>query len=50
MPGRAFGTHRRVFFEELVSTYPTIELTDDPVRIRSNLNNALKQLPVRLRR
>ncbi len=40
----------RVFFEELLATFPTIELTGEPVRIRSNLNNALKSLPVRLRR
>ena len=40
----------RVFFEELLATYPTIELTGEPVRTRSNLNNALKQLPVRLER
>jgi cytochrome P450 len=40
----------RVFFEELLATFPTIELTGDPVRIRSNLNNGLKRLPIRLRR
>jgi cytochrome P450 len=40
----------RVFFEELLATFPTIELTGEPVRIRSNLNNALKALPVRLAR
>jgi cytochrome P450 len=39
----------RVFFEELFATFPEIELTGEPVRIRSNLNNALKQLPVRLK-
>jgi len=38
----------RVFFEELLATFPTIELTGEPVRVRSNLNNALKKLPVRL--
>ena len=38
----------RVFFEELLGTFPTIELTGDPVRTRSNLNNGLKGLPVRL--
>ena len=32
----------KVFFEELLATFPTIELTGDPVRIRSNLNNALE--------
>ena len=30
----------RVFFEELLATFPTIELTGEPVRVRSNLNNA----------
>jgi cytochrome P450 len=39
----------RVFFEELFATFPAIELIGKPVRIRSNLNNALKQLPVRLK-
>jgi cytochrome P450 len=38
----------RVFFEELLATFPTIELAGDPVRLRSNLNNAFKRLPVRL--
>jgi len=38
----------RVFFEELLATFPTIELTGEPRRVRSNLNNALKSLPVRL--
>jgi cytochrome P450 len=38
----------RVFFEELLDTFATIELTGEPVRIRSNLNNTLKRLPVRL--
>jgi cytochrome P450 len=40
----------RVFFEELLSTFPTIQLTGEPKRTRSNLNNALKSLPVRLHR
>jgi cytochrome P450 len=40
----------RVFFEELLSTFSTIELTGEPKRVRSNLNNALKSLPVRLTR
>jgi cytochrome P450 len=40
----------RVFLEELLTTFPSIELTGDPVRVRSNLNNALKVLPVRLKR
>jgi cytochrome P450 len=38
----------KVFFEELLATFPTIELTGEPVRLRSNLNNALKRLPIRL--
>ena len=40
----------RVFFEELLAAFPTIELTGPPRRIRSNLNNGLKTLPVRLGR
>jgi cytochrome P450 len=40
----------RIFFEELLATFPTIERTGDPVRLRSNLNNGLKALPVRLAR
>ena len=38
----------KVFFEELLDSFSTIELTGDPVRIRSNLNNTLKRLPVQL--
>ena len=38
----------KVFFEEVLSTFPTIELTGDPVRVRSNLNNGYKRMPVRL--
>ncbi|MCU1460497.1 MAG: cytochrome [Acidimicrobiales bacterium] len=38
----------RVFFEELLSAFGTIEQTDPAKRTRSNLNNALKSLPVRL--
>jgi cytochrome P450 len=38
----------RVFFEELLAHYPTIELVGEPERLRSNLNNALTRLPVRL--
>jgi cytochrome P450 len=37
-----------VFFQELLATFPTIELTGEPKRVRSNLNNALKSLPLRL--
>ena len=38
----------KVFFDELLKTFPTIELTGEPVRLRSNLNNALKKLPISL--
>jgi cytochrome P450 len=38
----------RVFFEELLATFPVIELTGEPARVRSNLNNSFKRLPVRL--
>ena len=36
----------RIFFEELLATFPAIELAGDPQRTRSNLNNTLKRLPV----
>jgi cytochrome P450 len=39
----------RVFFEELLTTFATVELAGEPQRIRSNLNNGLKRLPVVLR-
>ncbi len=39
----------RIFFEELLATFDDIELVGPPRRQRSNLNNALKSLPVRLR-
>lgn len=38
----------RVFFDELLNTFTGIDLTGEPVRIRSNLNNGLKRLPIRL--
>ena len=38
----------RVFFDELLTRFPVIEATGDASRMRSNLNNALKTLPVRL--
>ena len=38
----------RVFFEQLLERFSAIELTGDPVRAKSNLNNALLKLPVRL--
>ena len=37
-----------MFFEELLARFPTIELAGEPRRQRSNLNNALKELPVTL--
>jgi cytochrome P450 len=40
----------RLFFAELLATFPTIELAGEPTRLRSNLNNALRALPVRLGR
>jgi cholest-4-en-3-one 26-monooxygenase len=38
----------RVFFEELFARYPEIALAGEPRRQRSNLHNALKELPVTL--
>lgn len=38
----------RVFFRELLETFGSIELIGEPVRVRSNLNNSLKRLPIRL--
>lgn len=38
----------KVFFEELLATFPHIEVTGEPVRVRSNLNNAYKRVPVSL--
>lgn len=38
----------RVFLQELLAAFPRIELAGDPVRLRSNLNNSFKRLPVRL--
>jgi cytochrome P450 len=40
----------RVFFDELLSMFSTIEQTGASRRIRSNLNNGLKHLPIRLAR
>lgn len=40
----------KVFFEEILATFPSIELAGAPVRIRSNLNNGLRSLPLVLRR
>jgi cytochrome P450 len=38
----------RVFFEQLLERFSKIELVGQPVRVRSNLNNGVKKLPVRL--
>ncbi|HEY2301606.1 MAG TPA: cytochrome P450 [Acidimicrobiales bacterium] len=38
----------RIFFEELLASFPVIEQTGPARRTRSNLNNALKELPIRL--
>jgi cytochrome P450 len=38
----------REFFAQLLQTCSGVELTGEPVRIRSNLNNGLKRLPIRL--
>jgi cytochrome P450 len=38
----------RIFFEELFDAFPSIEQTGEARRIRSNLNNGLKALPLRL--
>ena len=38
----------RVFFEELLTRFATIELTGEPVKTRSNFINGYKRMPVRL--
>jgi len=38
----------KVFFEELLDAFPTIDLNGEPVRSRSNLTYMLRLLPVRL--
>ncbi len=38
----------RVFFEELLQSFSTIELTGDPVRLRSNFVNGFRRVPTRL--
>jgi cytochrome P450 len=40
----------RVFFAELLRSFPTIELAGAPVRLRSNLVNGYRAVPVRLTR
>jgi cytochrome P450 len=38
----------RIFFEELLARFSKIEIIGQPERVRSNLNNGVKRLPVRL--
>lgn len=38
----------RVFFDEMLNAFGSLELAGEPVRWRSNLNNGFKHLPVRL--
>ncbi|HVY09935.1 MAG TPA: cytochrome P450 [Mycobacteriales bacterium] len=38
----------RIFYEELLKRFPTIELAGEPKRLRSNLNNSYKSVPVTL--
>lgn len=38
----------RIFFEEFFNAFKGVELAGEPVRLRSNLTNALKKMPVRL--
>jgi cytochrome P450 len=38
----------RIFFEELLKRFTRIELTGEPKRLRSNLNNSYKEMKVRL--
>jgi cytochrome P450 len=38
----------KVFFTELLSTFGSVEATGTPQRVRSNLNNAFRTIPVRL--
>jgi cytochrome P450 len=40
----------RIFFEELLGAFRTIELTGEPATIRSNLSNGFKHMPVRVAR
>jgi cytochrome P450 len=40
----------RVFFEELLTTFRSVELTGEPVKMRSNFINGFKRMPVRLDR
>jgi cytochrome P450 len=38
----------RVFFEELLTSFDSIELTGEPIRLRSNFINGYRHVPVRL--
>ncbi len=38
----------RVLFEELLPAFPAIELTGDPIRLRSNFINGYRHIPVRM--
>jgi hypothetical protein len=38
----------RIFWEELFRAFAAVELTGPVRRMRSNLNNSHKQIPVRL--
>ncbi|MEX2256248.1 MAG: cytochrome P450 [Acidimicrobiia bacterium] len=40
----------RLFFEELLGTFRTIELTEEPTTLRSNFINSYRRMPVRLHR
>jgi cytochrome P450 len=52
-PHHCLGAHLarlevRVYLEELAARASRIEVTGDPVRLRSNFTNGLKRLPVRI--
>jgi cytochrome P450 len=52
-PHHCLGAHLarlevRVYLEELLARVERIELTGEPVRLRSNFTNGLKRLPVRM--
>jgi cytochrome P450 len=40
----------RVFLDELLATFPALSLAGEPVKIRSNLNNGYRHIPVLLGR
>jgi cytochrome P450 len=39
-----------LFFEELLAGFRTVELTDTPTKVRSNLTNGYRRMPVHLAR